>query len=414
MTKKIAIIGSGISGLVSASLLSERYDVSLFEANDYLGGHTHTVDVEISGSTYPIDTGFIVFNKKTYPHFCKLLQKYNVPIQQSEMSFSYRSDAKNLEYNGNNLNTLFADRRNLIKPNFYYFLKEILRFNKAAKKFLTHPMDINITINEFIHNNRYSKDFINHYLVPMIASIWSKTSNDVMQCSAHFVLTFCENHGLLDIYDRPQWYTITNGSRSYIPLLTEKIRNKIYLNTKIERIERHPNHVTLKSTTDSYIFDYVIIATHSDQALQMLDHPTDEEQNVLSAIPYKENDVILHTDINVMPKRKLAWASWNYLDNGNSLPTLTYYMNRLQSINSPHHFCVSVNLMEHIAEDKVIQRFKYAHPAFNSHAIIAQQQQKLINGKNNTYYAGSYWGYGFHEDGVKSALNACEALGVSL
>jgi predicted NAD/FAD-binding protein len=265
--------------------------------------------VSIDNDTYLIDTGFIVFNKKTYPYFCKLLEKLNVPIQRSEMSFSYRSDEKNLEYNGHNLNTLFADRRNL--------------------------------------------------------------------------------------------------------RLTEKFKKQIHLNTKIKRLEREANRVVLKSAKDQYIFDSVVIATHSDQALQLLANPTNEEHHILSAIAYTENDVILHTDTTILPKHQRAWASWNYLDNGNSLPTLTYYMNRLQSINSRHHFCVSVNLMEQINQNSIIKRLKYAHPCLNLEAIKVQQQQKIINGKNNTYYVGSYWGHGFHEDGIKSAVDTCKLLGVA-
>jgi predicted NAD/FAD-binding protein len=414
LIKKIAVIGSGISGLLSANLLSARYDVSLFEANNYLGGHTHTVDVSLDGFNFAIDTGFIVFNKKNYPGFCKLLQKYNIPIQKSEMSFSYRSDAKDVEYNGHSLNTLFADRRNLFNPGFYRFISEILRFNKDAKKFLQETSQPDLTVKEFISQKNYRQEFVENYLVPMIASIWSKTDADALQCSTYFILKFCDNHGLLDAYNRPEWYVVQNGSRSYIPALINNFKENIYLNTEIESIDRTAHGVTLKSSSAEFDFDAVVIATHSDQALKMLLNPSDNEKNILGAIPYKHNDVILHTDSSVMPKRRLAWASWNYLDNKNELPSLTYYMNRLQSIKSSQDFFVSVNLTEQIAADKILQRFSYAHPSFNLQSIKAQQQQQLINGKNNTYFAGSYWGYGFHEDGVQSALRACEPLGVSL
>jgi predicted NAD/FAD-binding protein len=323
LKKKVAVIGSGIAGLVSSHLLSENYDVSLFEADNYLGGHTHTIDIKIDNVTYPIDTGFIVFNKKTYPNFCKLLQKHDILIQKSEMSFSYRSNLKDIEYNGHNLNTLFADRRNLLKPQFYHFLREILRFNKNAKIFLLKSPANNMTIQNFIDQQKYSKDFIEHYLLPLIASIWSKTNKDIMQCSAHFILKFCENHGLLDAYNRPEWYVIANGSRSYIPALIENIKNNIFLNTRIESVTRQDNQVILKSATDKYIFDMVVIATHSDQALKLLIDPSNEEKTILSAIAYSNNEVILHTDKTVMPKRRLAWASWNYFDNDDDLPTLT-------------------------------------------------------------------------------------------
>jgi predicted NAD/FAD-binding protein len=410
LKKRIAVIGSGISGLVSVNLLSNSYDVTLFEANDYLGGHTNTIDVKIDNTTYPIDTGFIVFNKKTYPNFLKLLQKHNIPIQKSEMSFSYRSNVKDIEYNGHNLNTLFADRWNLLKPQFYRFILEILRFNKNAKTFLLTSSEGIMTIEDFISQQNYSNDFVENYLFPLIAAIWSKSDKDIRQCSTHFILKFCENHGLLDAYNRPEWYVVVNGSRSYIPALIKNIKNKVLLNTKIESITRENNQVILHSTADKYIFDKVIIATHSDQALKMLVRPTDTERIILSGITYNDNEVILHTDNTVMPKRRLAWASWNYFDNGDDLPTLTYYMNRLQSIKASTDFFVSVNLSKHIAADKIIQKFNYAHPAFNINSIKAQQQQHLINGINNTYFAGSYWGYGFHEDGVNSAIKIAELL----
>lgn len=410
MSNRIAVIGSGISGLVSAYLLSERYDVSLFEANDYLGGHTNTVSVDIGDEQYAIDTGFIVFNKKTYPNFCKLIEKLNIPIQLSEMSFSYRSMNSGFEYNGHSLITLFSDRRNLFKLNFYRFLKEIILFNSDAKKLLVEAQATDISIKEFLERHQYSSQFIECYLIPMISAIWSKNKEDTLNCSAHFIFKFYENHGLLDLYNRPPWYVIAKGSKSYIPSLIKKLNDRIYLNTAIETIQREANQVVLKSKTDEYIFDCVVIATHSDQALKLLSQPTKEETNILSAIKYTENEVVLHTDEQIMPRRKLSWASWNYLDNGSSSPSLTYYMNRLQSIQSRTNFFVSVNLEGTIDSSKIIQRFKYAHPCLDLAALRAQQKIKLINGINKTYYVGSYWGYGFHEDGVNSAINTCRLI----
>lgn len=410
MSKRIAVIGSGISGLVSAYLLSERYDVSLFEANDYLGGHTNTVSVDIEDEQYSIDTGFIVFNKKTYPNFCKLIEKLHIPIQLSEMSFSYCSISSGFEYNGHSLNTLFSDRRNVFKLSFYRFIKEIILFNDDAKKFLSETHGTEISIKEFLERHRYSSQFIECYLIPMMSAIWSKNKEDTLNCSAHFIFKFYENHGLLDLYNRPPWYVIAQGSKSYIPPLIAKLKERIYLNNKIESISREANHVVLKSESNESIFDCVVIATHSDQALKLLSQPTEEEINILSAIKYTENEVVLHTDEQIMPRRKLSWASWNYLDNGGSSPSLTYYMNRLQSIPSRTNFFVSVNLAGTIESSKIIQRFKYAHPCLDRVALRAQQQIKLINGINNTYYVGSYWGYGFHEDGVNSAMNTCRLI----
>lgn len=411
LSQRIAIIGSGISGLVSAYLLSERFDVSLFEANDYLGGHTNTVDVDLEGQKYCIDTGFIVFNKKTYPNFCAILNQLNIPIQASEMSFSYRSDRTNFEYNGHTLNTLFSDRRNLFKPGFYRFINEILAFNRDAKKFLTQNNNPGTTIKEFLNRHKYSERFVNCYLIPMMAAIWSKNKADTFNCSAHFIFQFYANHGLLELYDRPTWYVIAEGSKNYIGPMVRKLKEKIYLNQKVENIKRENNRVILKCADQEYTFDCVIIATHSDQALKLLSNPSAEEINILSAIKYTQNEVILHTDDRIMPKRKLSWASWNYLDNESTTPTLTYYMNRLQSLTSPIDFFVSLNLTDNIDANKIIKRLQYGHPCLDALAMKAQQQIALINGMNNTYFVGSYWGYGFHEDGVNSAINTCKLIG---
>ncbi|WP_115705875.1 NAD(P)/FAD-dependent oxidoreductase [Legionella sainthelensi] len=411
MKKRIAVIGSGISGLTTSYLLSKNHDVSLFEANDYLGGHTHTLSVETKETTYSIDTGFIVFNKRTYPNFCKLLEELHVAIQPSEMSFSYRSDSRGLEYSGHNLNTLFSDRRNLLKIDFYQLIKDIILFNSDAKKFLARNNTLEVTINDFIMENKYSEQFKECYLIPMMAAIWSKNKEDTLNCSASFILQFYNNHGLLDLFNRPMWYVIKQGSKNYITPMLARLKDQVYLNSNVEQIIREPNKIKIIVNSKEYIFDAVVCATHSDQALTMLEKPTPEEINILSAIKYTENEVVLHKDRNVMPKNIRAWASWNYLDNQSNAPTLTYYMNRLQSIHSNHDFFVSVNLTHELAENKIIQSFKYAHPCLTVSALKAQKQINLINGINNTYYVGSYWGYGFHEDGVNSATNTCKLLG---
>lgn len=411
MKRKIAVIGSGIAGLTSAYILSKNNDVSLFEANDYLGGHTHTFSVNTQETTHAIDTGFIVFNKKTYPNFCKLLEVLNVPIQPSEMSFSYRSDFRRLEYSGRNLNTLFSNRWNLFKFDFYHFMKDILLFNVHAKKFLAQTNDMAITIHDFINNNNYAVQFIDCYLIPMMAAIWSKNKKDTLNCSAAFILQFYNNHGLLDLFNRPKWYVIQQGSKSYIQPMIAQLKDQVYLNAKVEQIKREKNKIQIMVNHQEHLFDALVCATHSDQALAILEKPTPEEINILSGIKYTPNEVVLHTDSRVMPKNKRAWASWNYLDNQSDSPTLTYYMNRLQSLHSRHDFFVSVNLSHDIAENKIIQTFKYAHPCLNLTALQAQKQINMIQGVNNTYYVGSYWGYGFHEDGVNSAINACKLLG---
>ena len=409
--KRLAVIGSGISGLVSAYLLSDRYEVSLFEANDYLGGHTNKVAVDFAGESHSIDTGFIVFNKKTYPNFCKLLDRLNVPMQLSEMSFSYHATKSRFEYNGHSLNSLFSDRRNLFKRSFYRFIKEIILFNQDAKQFLAKGGSPDIVMQEFLARRQYSAQFIECYLLPMMAAIWSKNKSDTLNCSAHFILQFYANHGLLDLYNRPAWYTVAQGSKNYIPPMIAQFKERIYLNTPIVRIHREANQVILCSASNQYSFDGVVIATHSDQALKMLAEPTEQEINILSAIKYTNNEVVLHTDEQVMPRQKLSWASWNYFDTGSQAVSLTYYMNRLQSIQSRVNFFVSLNLSEVIDRSKVIRSFKYAHPCFDVAAMKAQQQISSINGANNTYYVGSYWGYGFHEDGVNSAIAIATLLG---
>lgn len=409
MIKRIAVIGSGISGLVSACLLSQRYDVALFEENDYLGGHTHTVDIEMAANKHAIDTGFIVFNKRTYPNFNRLIQRFNIPIQKTEMSFSYHSDINRIEYNGTNLNTLFADRSNILNPYFYRFIKDILRFNRDAKEYLTSGHD-DVTIMDFTRSRGYGRLFLDAYMVPIFSAIWTKKVSDVWHCSARFLLDFFNEHGLLNIYQRPQWYTIVGGSRNYIPKLTGNFKDKIYLNTKIEKIERKHDSVILRTREGHQEFNMAVLAVHSDQALQMLADPTEEEERILGAIQYSQNEAILHSDISLLPKKRRAWASWNYVDIGSELPTLTYYMNRLQDLSITDHVCISINLGQRIKPDKIIQKFSYAHPVLNVAALEAQKKRSLINGSRQTYYCGAYWGHGFHEDGVNSALEVARLL----
>ncbi len=413
MSKRIAVIGSGISGLVSAYLLSQLYEVTLFEANSSLGGHTATVDLEMDNMPYSIDTGFIVFNKKTYPNFCRLLEKLQIPIQPSEMSFSYRSDELALEYNGHNINTLFADRRNILRPSFYRMIKEILRFNKDAHYFLEKG-EQTLTIGEFIKNKRYDALFLRAYLIPMIAAIWSTPPQQVLQVPAHFIFQFYANHGLLNLSQRPQWYVVSGGSKNYIPALIQPFSDRIRKAKRVRAVERSGQAVTLVTQDGRETFDAVVIATHSDQALSLLAKPTLAEKEILQAFCYSENEVILHTDESVLPKNKRARASWNYFDQGKEKVALTYYMNRLQGLQSHRHFCVSVNMTAQIAPETILRKFVYAHPNYQASTLEAQQKFSLINGKNNTYFCGAYWGYGFHEDGVTSALAACAALGVSL
>jgi predicted NAD/FAD-binding protein len=415
LTKRIGVIGGGISGLVSAYLLSEQYDVCLFEANDYLGGHTHTVDVELDNQKLAIDTGFIVFNQKTYPQFCKLLNTLNVAFEASEMSFSFMSAKLGLEYNGHDLNTLFSQRRNLFSPRFYRFLWDIVRFNRQAKHFLQHS-GLNPSIAEFVAEHRYGELFREGYLLPMLASVWSTNLALMMQAPARVILAFCENHGLLNITDRPPWYVISGGSKNYIAPLTQRFRDKIFLNSPVSAVVREGETVQVHTASGMQTFDYVVLATHSDQALRMLASPTAAEQTVLGALQYQHNEVVLHYDDALLPKNKLSRASWNYNPDNyqDGRCAVTYYMNRLQNLSAARDYCVSVNLTEKIAPEKVLGRYLYSHPVMSAESVAAQGRFQEINGKDKIFYCGAYWGNGFHEDGVVSALAACKPLGVAL
>ncbi len=413
--KNIAIIGSGIAGLTSAHLLSQKHNVTVFEQNDYIGGHTATVDVEYQGRDYAIDTGFIVFNDKTYPNFLKLLAKLGMNKQETEMSFSVQNTQTGLEYNGHNLNTLFAQRRNILRPKFWHLIRQIVRFNKACKSvYEQNSYDEQLTLGEFLSQNNFSDFFAQHYILPMGAAIWSSSIDQMNQFQFKFFVQFFHNHGLLNITDRPQWYVIPKGSRSYITPLIEPFKDNIKLNTKLIKVERRDEKVFVHHEVNSEVkideFDEIVLACHSDQALKLLDDRTPAEQEVLGAMPYSENEVVLHTDTQLLPKRRAAWASWNYqLVNDRSKPaSVTYNMNILQGLQSDTTFCVTLNQSEAIAPEKVLRKFIYHHPIFSIESMQAQQKRSQICGLNNTHFAGAYWYNGFHEDGVRSAVDVAK------
>lgn len=417
--QRIAIVGSGIAGLTCAYLLRERYDVHLYEAADYLGGHTQTTDVDVQGKSYPVNTGFIVFNDWTYPNFIKLMQRLNVPYEASDMSFSVKCETTDMEYNGHTLDSLFAKRSNLLNPKFWWMIKDILRFNKETRAELAaDTLDRSETLGAYLARKGYGDYFKRYYIIPMGAAVWSASEDMMMAFPLYFFVRFFNNHGMLSVDDRPQWRVISGGSRSYVERIAAALpQDQIHLSTPIERIERHADGVTLLSNRGAEAFDQVILACHSDQALAMLEQPTAEEQAILGAIPYKMNDVVLHTDGSVLPKRKKAWASWNYHIGAQQQDTVavTYYMNRLQNFDdAPVEFCVTLNKTQDIAADKIIRRFQYAHPVFTVEGMAAQQRHADISNQNRTHYCGAYWFNGFHEDGVRSALRVTEALGVSL
>ncbi len=409
--KTVAIVGSGIAGLTAAYLLQQRYQITVFEQNNYVGGHTNTVNVATNSGDYAIDTGFIVFNDQTYPNFIKLLSKLNVAKQKSNMSFSFSSKALQLEYCAETINSLFAQRKNLLRFKFYRLLADVYRFNNAAKKFLRTPH--NILLKDFVAQKNYHHWFKQTYLTPMAAAIWSTPPTQVDNIPAQFILQFYQHHGLLNLLKRPQWYVIKGGSQRYVNQLIKPFADRIHVNTPIMRIKRQADGVTLITDNSEQHFDAVVMACHSDQALKLLAKPSAIEEKILSAIPYVTNHVTLHTDHNVLPTQQRAWASWNYQHQDDTKTSLTYYMNKLQSIQAPENFCVSVN-QSNINESKILNEFVYAHPTYNQQSVAAKAQHDMINYRNRTFYVGAYWGYGFHEDGVVSSLQALAPLGLSL
>ena len=404
---RVAVIGTGISGNVAARHLSETHDVTVFEANRYVGGHTHTHDVVWGGKHYAIDTGFIVFNEKTYPQFIQLLETLGVESQETEMSFSVSSLSSGLEYNGHSLNTLFAQRSNLLSASFYRMIRDILRFNQTATDCLSNDA-ADMPLGEFLRQEQYGREFIDHYILPMGAAIWSTDVGQMQDFPARFFIRFFHNHGLLNVSNRPRWFVIKGGSKQYLTPLTKSYQNNIRLGAAVERVQRSNGgwDVYVKQGKPEY-FDAVFVAAHSDQALSMLATPSVAQQEVLGAIRYQENEAVLHTDTSVLPRRKRAWASWNYRipEKNRDRVVLTYYMNRLQGINAPVDFCVTLNDSSAIDRSKIIQRIVYEHPVFTTETIAAQERQRDVNGQG-LYFCGAYWRNGFHEDGVVSALNA--------
>lgn len=414
---KVAIIGAGISGLTAAYRLSTAHDVTVFEANDYLGGHTNTVDVELDGERQAIDTGFIVFNDWTYPNFIALLNELNVKSVPTSMSFSVRCDAANLEYNGSSINGLFSQRGNLIRPSFYRMLRDILRFNKEASEVLKTPDFSETTVREYLARNKYSREFAEHYLLPMGSAIWSCPVGTFESFPIRFIVEFYKNHGLLSVRKRPVWSVIEGGSRSYVTQMVKRFHDRICLNTPIEKVERMPDAVVVTAKNKPpEKFDHVVFGCHSDQCLRMLANPTPIERSVLSEFPYERNIAVLHTDESVLPKKRRAWAAWNYLLNSRSTgedlhpATVTYQMNILQHLKSRHSFNVTLNSDQNISPAKVLRRFEYSHPVFTVRRAAAQARHSELINRNRTSYCGAYWGNGFHEDGVVSAIRVCDAL----
>ncbi|MCK7543028.1 FAD-dependent oxidoreductase [Marinobacter bryozoorum] len=416
--QRIAVIGAGVSGLTAAWLLSDKHDVTLFEAGNYAGGHTNTHTVNAGGRDWPVNTGFIVFNNWTYPNFIRLMNRLGVASEESDMSFSVDSPINGLQYNGTSLNTLFAQRRNLLNLPFLKMVREILRFNRQTRADLdAGHLDDHETLGAYLDRHGFSGYFRSYYIVPMGSAIWSAPEVVLEQFPIRFFLQFFNNHGMLSVDDRPQWRVISGGSATYVNRMMDRLGDCTRLNSPVESVTRDTDGVTIRVQGEEHRFDQVIFGCHSDQALAMLKDPTEQELSILSAIPYQDNDVVLHTDSGVLPPNRRAWAAWNYYIpvKPDQPVSVSYNMNILQNFDdAPETFCVTLNRSQDIDPARVIERYTYAHPVFSLEAVAAQQRYDEIGNRNRTHYCGAYWFNGFHEDGVRSALRVTEAFGVSL
>lgn len=407
---KIAIVGTGIAGNVVAHRLRCKHEITVFEANDYIGGHANTVVLPTPEGELALDTGFLVFNDRTYPNFVRLLDELGVASRESSMSFSVQCKQSGLEYNGSSLNSLFARRSNLLRPSFYRMIRDILRFNADAPQLL-EAGDLELSLADYLQQGGYSREFVRQYLIPVGAAIWSAEPAKMGKMPATFFVRFFSNHGLLSIEDRPLWRVIRGGSREYVQRLVADHRDRIRLNSPVTSISRQADRVIVRSTgMEPESFDYVFLACHSDQALRMLSEPLAIEREVLGAIPYQANEAVLHTDESLLPRRRLAWGAWNYHipQNENPRVAVTYHLNRLQGLETSRHFFVTLNSEEQISPAAVLGKFTYEHPVFTVNSVGAQKRHGELNGVNRTYYCGAYWRNGFHEDGIVSALAALD------
>lgn len=411
--KKIAVIGGGISGMAAAYFLSRKYEVWLLERENRIGGHTNTAKVPTSGGTLPVDTGFIVHNEKTYPLFCRLMQELGVATQNSDMSFGVSSEAGKFEYSSRGLSGFFAQRRNWLRPAHYRLLQEIIRFNREAPKFVEGPADLEVTLGEFLRRGKYSKYFIAQYLYPMSSAVWSMPQQELAGFPAQTLLAFFRNHGMLGLNTHPQWKTVTGGSDTYLKPLTAPYRERIILNAGIRAVSRTENKVEVEfQARPAMLFDEVVFACHGNQILPLLKTPTSQEQSILQNFQTSRNEVCLHTDETLLPQRKAARASWNYRIGDGTKATMTYDMNRLQSLPAGDQYCVSLNSAGAVKPGKVIERLEYHHPVYNVPAVKAAQRWADISGTDRIHYCGAWWFYGFHEDGLRSAVRVADQMGV--
>ena len=408
--QSIAIIGSGISGISAAYMLSRRYRVTLFEASHRLGGHSNTVT---TAANHPVDTGFIVFNSHNYPYFCQFLDQLGVPSHESDMSFAYYNRSTNYVYSSDVPWGLFSHKPNIVSPRFYHFIYSILRFNKVATQALD-TLSPTETINDFLIRHLFNESFCNEYVFPMGAAIWSTSHQTIRQFPARAFISFWHHHRLLQIRNRPMWRTVKGGSIQYIRAVLRQSDFQYYLNTPIQRVVRHHTHVTLKGPGLSQSFDAVVIATHADQAYRMIESPTSQETEALSPWSYSSNHTVLHTSASVAPRQRAAWASWIYTRHNDTKMSASYYMNRLQNISSPMDYFVTLNSPDSLPDDTVEYATHYEHPVMNQSTIATQPHLRRLNGPGRTYYCGSYFGNGFHEDGIAASVAVANALGCAL
>lgn len=416
----IAVVGAGVAGLTASHILQRRYRITLFERNDYAGGHTHTVVVPDGPDRgTPVDTGFIVMNHRNYPLLTRLLDQLGVALRDSEMSFSYWDEASGLQYCGDGLGGLFAQRRNLVRPEFLRIIRDIFRFFREAERDMAGGLLLDQTLGDYLARGRYSDMFVRHHLVPMAAAIWSTPDDRMMDFPAESFIQFFRNHGLLTVNDRPQWRTVAGGSHTYVQRILAGFSGEVRLSAPVIAIRRDDNRVTLETSSGpAGEFDGVVIAAHADEALRFLADPSDEEKRLLGAWIYQPNDTVLHTDACVMPPLKRIWSSWNYTREQGGDPSgpaaVSYFMNRLQGLTTSEPLFVSLNRRSPIPPQRVIMKTVYHHPTYSRAALAAQRELPSLNGKRHTWFCGSYFGYGFHEDAVRSAVEVARGFGLDL
>jgi predicted NAD/FAD-binding protein len=413
---KIAVVGAGVSGLVVAHLLHPAHEVTVLEANGYAGGHTNTIRVDTPNETHEIDTGFIVFNDRNYPNFERLLRRVGVAWQPSTMSFSVSDGIGDFEYSSGSPNGLFAKRSHLFTPWFHRMVADLARFNRASRELLDDRAP-DVSLREWLEQHRFSRIFIERLIVPQASAVWSAAPRQMWSFPARFLAEFFDNHGMLSFGGRPRWRTVRGGSARYVEALTRPFSHRLRLRTPVQAVTRHRDHVLVKPRGgEAERFDEVVLAVHSDQALALLADASDREHEILGAIPYQPNEAVLHTDARMLPWRRRAWASWNYhlLPEPKPASTVTYHMNRLQSLNAEQEFCVTLNHSETIDPARIIRRISYAHPVYTEAGVGAQARVGEIDGRNRTHFCGAYWGWGFHEDGVVSGVRVGERFGARL